>query len=935
MATITYMIVLLLYMMPRVTAMMPEGRLQATQVKASDNSYRLPKTAGPISYEVYLKPDFESFTFEGDVKIRVQVFEDTDTITLHSNRQTISNITVTNNNEVILSTSEANIDSEKHFLVISSESKFLKGTEYTINIAFTGILSEDMNGFYRSSYTIGNEIRWLAATQFESTHARSAFPCFDEPEFKAKFKITIDTPPDYHSLSNMPTPAASEPDESGWRKYEFAETELMSTYLVAFIVSDFESLKSNAPYSFSAWARPNAIENAEYSQTIGPPLVNFYENYTGIEYKFPKIDQVAVPDFAAGAMENWGLITYRETGLLYYDGISTESNKKSTALVIAHELAHMWFGNLVTLQWWDYTWLNEGFARLFQYLSTDTVETEWRLMEQFVVDQQHTVFANDALLSAQPLTSESNTPAEISAKFGTITYSKGGSVLRMLRHILTPETFQKGVQRYLTTHSWHNTVPEDLFNALEEQRIEDNINTHHPVHHFFEPWTIQPGYPVIKVVRENGKISVTQERFLLKDNENSELKWFVPLTWTRESEAPEGFQSTEPKEWLHPTDTPTELNIEISPEEWIIFNNQETGYYRVNYDSESWRLISDGLHANHDSIHPVNRAQLLDDALNLARAGKLDYSTALQVTVYLHHDHDYIPWTAALNAFSFLDRRLTNDQGHTDFKDYVLSQLQHVYETLGFQEQDSDNQVTLLFRVSVLTWACRLGLQECIDTAVSMFKQYQENTENKIPANLRRLVFCTALEHEGEEEWNFLWERYQESIITTEQVTILSALGCTKNEELLKQYLEKSINSNSGIRKQDAASVFSSVYSNPDGVATAFDFLKNNFNEIANNYGGMNAVANSITGIAGRLTTVEQVNDLETFINANSEALGSAAESGRNAVEAAKADVEWTSKHKNGILTWLRNRQNSGDGSANIVINITVITTAFLVALLT
>jgi len=704
----------------------------------------------------------------------------------------------------------------------------------------------------------------------------------------------------------MPQPAVGDPGENELTKYEFEETQEMSTYLVAFIVSDFNSTDSNAKYNFTAWARPNAIDNAAYSQDVGPRIVKYYENYTGIDYKFPKIDQVAVPDFASGAMENWGLITYRETGLLYYDGVSTESNKKSIATVVAHELAHMWFGNLVTLQWWDYTWLNEGFARLFQYLAMDEIEHDWRLMEQFVVDQQHTIFANDALLSAQSLTSESNTPAEISAKFGTISYSKGGSVLRMLSHIITPDTFQKGVQSYLTKHSWKNTVPKDLFDAMEQQRIEDNINVP-PVQDFFEPWTTQPGYPVINVTITNDIITVTQERFLLKEAEESELKWYVPLTWTTKSEAPGGFENTTPKEWILPNETSKQLpNIEIKPEEWIIFNNLEAGYYRVNYDNNNWNLIIKELRENHNNIPTLNRAQLMDDALNLARAGKLPYSVALDLTMYLERDADYIPWAAALNALSFLDRRLTNNEGYADFKAYVQKLLANVYDTLGFEEKEDDTQVTLLHRVSVLTWACRLGLGDCVKNATDIFREYEGTAGNKpIPANLKSLIFCTALEHGDEKEWNILWARYKESIITTEQVTILSALGCTKNVSLLTQYLEMSIDENSGIRKQDAASVFSAVYSNPYGVETAFNFLKSNFQKISEFYGGMNAVSNIITGIAGRLTTEDQVNELETFITGNDGALGSAAEAGRNAVEAARADVEWTKNHKDEILGWL------------------------------
>jgi len=920
---------LFLLIVTTVAAMRPDSRLEGIHITAADSSYRLPKNVRPLSYDVYLKPEFQNFTFEGDVKIRVELLENTSEIILHTNKQNISLIRVSGPDTEVNIT-EANIDYEKHFLIINSTSNFSADTEYNISILFTATLSEDMSGFYRSSYSFGNETRWLAATQFEPTYARSAFPCFDEPEFKAKFKITIDTPPGYHSLSNMPQLAVGVPDENEWTKYKFEETKEMSTYLVAFIVSDFSSTDSNAKYNFRAWARPNAIDNAAYSQDVGPQIVEYYEEYTGIDYQFPKIDQVAVPDFSAGAMENWGLITYRETGLLYYDGVSTESNKKSIATVVAHELAHMWFGDLVTLQWWDYTWLNEGFARLFQYLAMDKIEPDWRLMEQFVVDQQHSIFANDALLSAQSLTSESNTPAEISAKFGTITYSKGGSVLRMLSHVLTPQTFQKGLQRYLTEHSWNNTVPKDLFDALDQQRIEDNINVP-PVQDFFGPWTTQPGYPVINVTITNGIITVTQERFLLNEAEESELKWYVPLTWTTKSEAPSGFENTTPKEWILLNETSRQLpNIEIKPDEWIIFNNLEAGYYRVNYDNDNWNLIIKGLRENHTNIPPLNRAQLLDDALNLARAGKLTYSVALDLTVYLEHDTDYIPWAAALNALSFLDRRLTNNEGYDNFKAYVQNLLANVYDTLGFEEKEDDTQVTLLHRVNVLTWACRLDLGDCVKKATDMFNEYEGKAgNNPIPANLRSVVFCTALEHGDEKEWNFLWDRYKESIITTEQVTILSALGCTKNVSLLTQYLEMSINENSGIRKQDAASVFSAVYSNPYGVETAFNFLKSNFQNISNFYGGMNAVSNIITGIAGRLTTENQVNELENFISDNDGGLGSAAEAGRNAVEAARADLEWTKNHKDEILGWLV-KEPTTQGTSSLSLSPAVCITLFL-----
>ncbi|XP_023722517.1 aminopeptidase N isoform X2 [Cryptotermes secundus] len=686
-------------------------------------------------------------------------------------------------------------------------------------------------------------------------------------------------------------------DDDDETYYNFEITPVMSTYLIAFIVSDFTVLR-NEPENFGVWARKGAIEQAEYSRDVGPKLLHAIEGFLDVKYPLPKLDVVAVPDFSSGAMENWGLTTYRERIVLYDEDHATAATKQQIATVVAHEFAHQWFGDLVSPEWWNYLWLNEGFATYFESFATDLVETEWRLQEQFVVRDLQSALAADALLTTHPITQPVDSPNSIRAIFDTISYEKAGSVIRMMEHFVTTEVFKKGLKRYLVARDHLDANENHLYEAINAELLETKPGSHENVADILHTWTQQAGYPLVTITSEDSGLTITQERFLLTRastrNEGSTL-WSVPLTYAVQDG---DFTDTSTKEWL--TESSLKIGRPTEEDKWFIFNVQQIGFYRVNYDEHNWNLLTNYLKSeDYEKIPPVNRAQILDDALNLARAGILEYSTALELTQYLEEEVDYIPWYSALNAFSFLNLRLAGTSTHPLFKEYILKLIQHVYEDLTYEESDADDHVTKLLRSSILQWACNLDHEDCVEKAKGKFHALHEGSS--IKPNLQSVTYCTALRHGGEEEWNLLWDKYVKSNFATEQSLILGVLGCTAHQELINEYLKKSITDNGDIRRQDAASVFSAVYSNPQGFQFAFDFLRNSYGDIVNFYG--TGVASVLTGIAARITTQEQLTEFENFIEHNE--LGAATEAARRAVESAKENLAWVEKYESEINSWL------------------------------
>ncbi|XP_071443368.1 uncharacterized protein [Hetaerina americana] len=866
--------------------------------------YRLPKGITPETYEIRIAPFLEegNFTFKGEVKIKVNVQEVKNEITLHAkNLNIIEEIVFEDgtHNEIPIEGSSVEVDRDFH--VIHLKQPLAVGSTYLISIKFEGKLNEALDGFYRTFYKDqeGNT-RWMAVTHFEATKAREAFPCFDEPHIKAKFTVSLARNEDMSTICNMDVKGPPEKDPElpptyVWDHYQ--ETPKMSTYLLAFIVSDFKH-KQSEEGNFRVWARKEAIDQVDYSVEVGPKLLDAMYKITNIKFALPKMDMIAIPDFEAGAMENWGLVTFRETALLYENGTSTSSNQQRVATVVAHELAHQWFGNLVSPEWWKFTWLNEGFATYFECAATDLLEPSWRLMEQFVVQHMHSAFVIDALESTHPITSELRTPDEISSVFDEISYSKAGSVIRMMAKSLTRNTFYRGLERYLTARKFDSGNDIQLFEGLDAQaQIDNALPEETNVSEIMSTWTKQVGYPVITIERnyDERHAHVTQSRFVLEDGSRGD-NWWIPLTFTSASSA--DFSNTVPTQWMPESEKTITVKGMPNKDEWVIFNLQQSGYYRVNYDEKNWRLIINHLHGEHfKNVHPLNRAQLIDDSLNLARAGHVHYHTALDLTSYLAKETDFIPWYSAYQGLAFLDARLAATAGYNKYMNFILDIINANYEKVKFKDSPSDDHITHLSRSMLLPWACKYQHKDCIEEATKMFSEWKQNPTQSVPASLKSTVYCYGMASEGKEGWDFLWERYKSASVASEQALIMGALGCSKDKATLERYLQETIAEDSSIRRQDRASVFAAVYSRTNGLDIALNFMIDKFEDIRVKYTSK-SIGQLLKGISSRISSKQQILKMRKFLISYEGLLGDAERSAKQAIQTMESNFTFMGEVK-------------------------------------
>ncbi|XP_065372514.1 membrane alanyl aminopeptidase [Calliphora vicina] len=877
---------------------------------AADVNYRLPLNVKPINYKVTLQPYLDethpkAFKFDGDCYVELQALQNTKEVQLH-----IKNLDITVSEYYKKDTPAtkkalptATPNSLTDIVVYTLTEELQANVSYIFHYVYTGSMDDDMHGFYRSSYkTAKNVTKWLGSTQFQRNHARRAFPSFDEPKFKATYDLSLKH---HRSLKSAgPTRLIEIIPDGEYITDVYATTPKMSTYILAFIVSEFNDRYDG---EFGVLARPEYYSQTEYIFDAGKQLLKALDDYMGIPYYSmgdDKMHLAAIPDFSAGAMENWGLLTFRERALLYDEEHSTLSSKQYIAAVVAHEQAHMWYGDLVTCDWWSYTWLNEGFARYFQYFGTHLVESYFEMDLQFVVDQIQSVMGMDATNATNPMSDEdTHTPADLGRMFNSISYNKGATFIRMTKYILGEENFQKAMTDYLKTHAYTNTIPSDLLTIWKKYWPSAYIQY---ADKYFKSFTTQVGYPVVTFDRKTETIvEVTQKRFLLKDlnTANPNLTYTVPITYTTSVE--KDFINASPKFFL--TEDPIKLTVNKDAT-WIIGNVQETGYYRVNYDTQSWHQIHHKLYsANWDGIHELNRAQIVDDLLNLARAGEIEYSLAFDVLEYLETETNYLPWTAAFNGFSYLSIRLGTDTN--DFARYIRYISNKAYNKLGFEEKKDDTTLDIYNRGKILAWSCKFGHTECIAKAKSYFN---ENLKaNPVPVNIRSVVYCTAMREGNEQDFNKLYNKYKTETVATEETLILNSLGCVKDSKLVSRFFH--MIASDEVRRQDKSSAMSSLYTeNNENVEPVFDLVDQNVEKLAESMGDYSSVASVVSGIAGRFTTDAQLQKLKAFNAKHTTKFGSSMSTLESAVKTVEFNLEWSKTKLGPIKTFFQEHGKSG-----------------------
>ncbi|XP_058801112.1 endoplasmic reticulum aminopeptidase 2-like isoform X2 [Phymastichus coffea] len=870
------------------------------------DNVRLPSFAHPTRYNITIHPNLTTLEVKGQVTIEFHVDRETNFIVFHSKNLTITEKMVQDHKGRRLKISRM-LEYPRHqqLYLELEESKFRKKGNYSVHLRFVSKLKNELEGFYLSSYVNAHgEKRYLATTHFEPTYARSAFPCFDEPQFKAKFKVSIFRDRFHIALCN--TPIANTEDAgfymgTGLLRDDFQESVAMSTYLVAFVVCDFKrvSQMTKRNVSVSVYAAETMLPQATFAVKTASRTMDFFESFFGAQYPLPKLDLIAIPDFGAGAMENWGLITYRETSILYDPAETSTAAHEWVAVVIAHELAHQWFGNLVTMKWWNDLWLNEGAASFFEYKGVSFISPEWSMMDQFILDKIQPALDLDALASSHPISVQVKDPSEIESIFDTISYNKGASILYMLEGFLTEDILKVGLNDYLGSHAYGNADTNDLWAVFTK-----HVNKTFDVKAIMDTWTQQTGFPLITIAREGNTITASQKRFLVSPYVNDttlaapkspfNYKWYVPLSYYTSKDSRD-VQNV----WMNMTDVMFEVPNDT---DYIKCNVNQTGFYRVSYPDDMWQAIIQTLLKDHTRFSPADRANLIDDAFTLCKAGELNASVPLELSLYLLNERDYVPWATALNYLHSWKEKLSESAAYKRYIVFFKKLIAPVTKYVGWSDEGS--HLKKLLRILVLQSAVNLQLEDVVKPAKDLFDDWMLR-DKKIAPNIRDVVYAAGVKFGSQEEWNHCWETYRKTLFPSEKLVMLRALGASTDPWLLQRYLTQTLDRNL-IRPQDVESVIASVAKNPEGKLLAWRHLKAHWSHIQGLFGnGSLTIGSLINVVTSDFFTEYDYHEVKEYFKEID--VGSGQRMLDQSLETIKFNIYWVKQNSDTIDEWLVN----------------------------
>ncbi|KXS98509.1 hypothetical protein AC578_5517 [Pseudocercospora eumusae] len=854
----------------------------------------LPKNVKPLHYNVTLDPNFESFMYTGTVEIELDVIEATDSISLNALELDITEtkLVKTSDGSVIAASPTLSHDEDSQTTKVDLHHTVPANTKVTLVQKFTGKLNDNMAGFYRSSYKgADGKDAYIATTQMEPTDCRRAFPCFDEPALKATFTVTLLADKKLTCLSNMDV-ANEKEIEDGRKAVTFNKTPLMSTYLLAFIVGELKVHEINSfRVPVRVFCTPDKdITHGHFSADLAARTLKFYEEQFDSEFPLPKMDMVAIPDFSAGAMENWGLVTYRVVDLLLDEKNVSASTKQRVAEVVQHELAHQWFGNLVTMDFWDGLWLNEGFATWMSWYSCNIFYPEWKVWEGYVTDNLQSALGLDSLRSSHPIEVPVKRADEINQIFDAISYSKGSCVLRMISKHLGEDVFMQGIRQYLKKHAYGNTTTGDLWAALSSASGKD-------VERVADIWTKNIGFPVVTVTEDakNSSIHVKQNRFLrTADVKPEEDKVLYPV-----------FLGLRTKNGVDEelTLNKREADFKVPDLDFFKLNADHSGIYRTSYQPE--RLKKLGENAKAGLLTVEDRAGMIADAGALSAAGYQKTDGLLSLVKGFDTEPDFVVWDElAARVGSVRSAWIFEDQKIKDaLKAFARDLYSKKAHELGWEFSDKDGHIEQQFKSLMFGTAASAGDEKTKKAAFDMFEKFVAGDRAALHPNLRSSVYGVVLSNGGKKEYDALVKEYETASSSDERNAALRSLGRARDPELIQRTLAYSLSKH--VKEQDIYLPLAGLRAHREGIEAFWAWMKENWDTLKEKMPPSFTLLGSVVSMAtSSFTKQEQLDDVNKFFEGKS-----TKGFDRNLAQsndAVKAKIGWLERDSDSVTAWLK-----------------------------
>ena len=854
--------------------------------KISKKSVRLEPHIYPTHYHLHLHPDLLSFTFSGNEIIKINTDKDIKNITLHSKDLDIETVSIKSNKKEQFAY-KITYDTKKETATFYFKNVIPKG-KGELSIVFSGIISDSLRGFYKSRYVVDGVEKHIATTQFETTDARRAFPCFDEHAHKAVFEVSLVIPESHTAISNT-LPINIAPHSTGYKIVSFAPSPIMSTYLLAFIIGEFEFIESKTKEGVQVrvFTTKGKIHQARFALEVAIKSLEFFNKYFDIPYPLPILDLIAIPDFESAAMENWGAITFRETALLVSDENTSLVNRQWVATAISHEIAHQWFGNLVTMHWWTDLWLNEGFAAYMEKFCVDHLFPQWNTWPIFFSGGRYkNAVEIDSLENSHPIEVDVNHPDEINETFDMVSYEKGCTLIRMLSMYLGEDKFRDGLRYYLKKHSYKNTQTINLWEAFEKVSKK-------PVKKMMSSWTKQAGFPLVSISSHKSDLWLTQERFFSSrvtrrkfERVEKSSKWQIPLS----CELINKDKVTEEKLLINKTKTKIKGNA------FGLINLNESSFLKVNYDHKTLEYLKTKI--KEKKIAPIDRLGIIKNLFSLAEGGYIKASEVLEFSQNYKDETEYMIWLEIASGVRKIYNVLIEKGEETlKYKKYALSLFSPLADKFGFEKMENESHGNTLLRSLAISQAGFYGDKYIIKEAKKVF----DNRNIKpIDPDLKTAIYGVVISNGGLKEWKTFEYLYTNTDSAEERDTIGRSLGSFNNYKVVEKALRFSMSKH--VRSQDTPFILASIWRNKEGQDLAWNFVKDNWEVILKRYGGSNFLTKFLPFL-GYHTKKEDLIDAKKFFSKNVAPGGE--KTLKQSYEQLESNIAWIKDDKKDIQNWL------------------------------